>query len=342
MGRKHYDQETKDNIVQLRKEGLRYWEIADALSCGIGVVQQTCQQNGITGIKHTREGHPNPKRNVERDEKISELRDDGYSCGAIASMLGLNRGSVSVICKRIGKTTTKEEKDKNIGKHDDVASFIASKVDGIEYVSGYKSQRNPLTVRCKSCGGTFDTTLHKIKYENPKCPHCKAEEQRKRKQAEAERKAQLEIERIAQEEERERIRQERERKAQERWHDCPVCGTRTNRPKYCSKECANRTANARKEASRRIKIETNMVDKDITLSALFNRDGGVCHICGDQCRWDDYTTVNGQKIAGDWYPSIDHVVPISKGGQHSWKNVKLAHRLCNTIKRDMPLSEILS
>ncbi|MDT2396282.1 HNH endonuclease [Enterococcus avium] len=31
---------------------------------------------------------------------------------------------------------------------------------------------------------------------------------------------------------------------------------------------------------------------------------------------------------------MDHVIPISKGGTHSWDNVRLAHRHCNAIKRD--------
>ena len=37
-------------------------------------------------------------------------------------------------------------------------------------------------------------------------------------------------------------------------------------------------------------------------------------------------------ISGNNYPSIDHVIPVSKGGTHTWDNVKLAHRHCNTMK----------
>jgi 5-methylcytosine-specific restriction endonuclease McrA len=28
--------------------------------------------------------------------------------------------------------------------------------------------------------------------------------------------------------------------------------------------------------------------------------------------------------------SMDHLVPLSKGGDHSWANVALAHRSCNS------------
>jgi 5-methylcytosine-specific restriction endonuclease McrA len=39
-------------------------------------------------------------------------------------------------------------------------------------------------------------------------------------------------------------------------------------------------------------------------------------------------------IAYGLYPSIDHIVPLAKGGNHTWNNVQLAHHYCNTLKRD--------
>ena len=43
---------------------------------------------------------------------------------------------------------------------------------------------------------------------------------------------------------------------------------------------------------------------------------------------------NNSFIAGNDYPSIDHIIPISKGGQHTWDNVQLAHMICNSIKNN--------
>ena len=77
-----------------------------------------------------------------------------------------------------------------------------------------------------------------------------------------------------------------------------------------------------------------MVDNDITLHDLFVRDGGKCHICGGDCDWNDRSTKNNRFVAGKYYPTIDHVVPLSKGGTHSWNNVKLAHFSCNSAKGD--------
>lgn len=51
-----------------------------------------------------------------------------------------------------------------------------------------------------------------------------------------------------------------------------------------------------------------------------------CICCGSE-----FVAVN---VVGKTYPSIDHVFPLSKGGLHSWDNVKLAHHYCNTIKSD--------
>lgn len=55
--------------------------------------------------------------------------------------------------------------------------------------------------------------------------------------------------------------------------------------------------------------------------AIFARDGHKCQYCGAQAE------------------NIDHIVPRSKGGQHSWDNVVAACRRCNARKRDHLLEE---
>ena len=77
-----------------------------------------------------------------------------------------------------------------------------------------------------------------------------------------------------------------------------------------------------------------VIDRDITLQKLFERDGGVCYLCGRPCDFNDVEIRDGVPIYGHDYPSIDHVVPASRGGLHSWKNVKLSHIVCNIKKRD--------
>ena len=69
-------------------------------------------------------------------------------------------------------------------------------------------------------------------------------------------------------------------------------------------------------------------EKGITLHALVRRDGLTCALCGGLCNWKDVR----QGYCGPTYPSIDHIIPMSKGGEHSWNNVQVAHRLCNSSK----------
>ena len=69
-------------------------------------------------------------------------------------------------------------------------------------------------------------------------------------------------------------------------------------------------------------------DKTITLRALITRDNGVCQICGKPT--DDCDITNGH--IGRMYPTLDHIIPLSKGGTHTWDNVQLAHMHCNAGK----------
>jgi len=54
----------------------------------------------------------------------------------------------------------------------------------------------------------------------------------------------------------------------------------------------------------------------LTRRAVFARDGGRCMYCGGNAA------------------SIDHVVPRSRGGRHTWDNVVAACHRCNRIKAD--------
>ena len=56
--------------------------------------------------------------------------------------------------------------------------------------------------------------------------------------------------------------------------------------------------------------------------AVFTRDGQTCVYCGGSAT------------------SIDHVVPRSRGGTHSWDNVVAACRRCNHTKADRSLAEM--
>jgi predicted nucleic acid-binding Zn ribbon protein len=119
--------------------------------------------------------------------------------------------------------------------------------------------------------------------------------------------------------------------------ECVVCGSKFKHlhPNAitCSKKCSKRHSN-KTNRKNRYNNNTIVVDKDITLEKLYQRDKGICHICNGECNPLDYDRSSGYFVVGKTYPSIDHVQPRSKGGVHSWDNVKLAHHYCNTIKNN--------
>lgn len=211
---------------------------------------------------------------------------------------------------------------------------IKEKTQGrFSYVSGYKTKESKIDVQCSKCGAIHSWTYHHITTHGIKCPTCR---KIKRDKERAERLRIKEEKRREKEEALAKRRAEKERQKAERNkpHRCPVCGELTIRPKYCSDRCLAKANNSTKEARRRRKVNKAMVDKDITVQGLFKRDKGICYICGCKCDWKDFTEEDDVFIAGNSYPSIDHVIPLARGGLHSWNNVKLAHRLCNSKKSD--------
>ena len=117
---------------------------------------------------------------------------------------------------------------------------------------------------------------------------------------------------------------------------------RTIPPAYCSKKCRIHANRHGKNISHRLKIYGRGSEHrdTIKLKDLYERDGGRCYICGESVEWNDCKTdTNGNFICGGKYPTIDHVVPLSMGGRHTWDNVRLAHHMCNCIKGTKEIEE---
>lgn len=75
---------------------------------------------------------------------------------------------------------------------------------------------------------------------------------------------------------------------------------------------------ANERTRRRIAKLRNARVESIDANAVYERDGWMCGLCGA-------VVVRGEE-------SIDHILPISLGGDHTWDNVQLAHRRCNSAK----------
>lgn len=79
-----------------------------------------------------------------------------------------------------------------------------------------------------------------------------------------------------------------------------------------------------KSAKRRAKTLKIQVEK-IKYNEIFERDLWVCNLCGKPV---DKT----KKYPDAMSASLDHIIPLSKGGSHTKDNVQLAHLLCNIKK----------
>lgn len=115
-------------------------------------------------------------------------------------------------------------------------------------------------------------------------------------------------------------------------YTCKACGvefqSRSPRRVYCDNGCypppKDTRKNQRKMSKRRAMIAQAFVE-EVDPTTLFERDGWRCHICGKKCRQD---VDNFHPKA----PTIDHIIPLVAGGEHSYKNTACAHRYCNVSK----------
>lgn len=282
------------------------------------------------------------------EAEVLDLRRSGLGYRAIATQLHIDRNKVLYICHRNGLAG--QIADAPNVTEETVADYVNR--SGFDYVGGYTMAKKPITVRCRDCGRTFERQAHIFRdvangtwTANNECPLCKqdqiktAREDRKQKrekerEREAQKRAQLKAERLSRE-----ISEDLKKRLA--IHVCKNCGkdfcqmvTGYNSDLYCSEKCQKRWYNRKARDKRDKTLMSRLHDSDICIEKLFERDRGVCYLCGNICDWNDGEWKEGTFIAGDNYPSIDHVFPISKGGTHTWNNIKLACRRCNTRKRD--------
>lgn len=191
--------------------------------------------------------------------------------------------------------------------------------------TGRKTANVKTYIACQYCGKIIEEGSHRANlYCSKKCA-TKGISARMtyHKRVEDERKAEL-LERYRQlMDEAEEIRNEIEN-----GKVCKICGqyfvAKYKTQTCCSKECIRKNQNRNKD--KRI-YKNGEPDLTITLTRLYMRDKGICQCCGKYIDFDCDPN-------SDDYPSIDHIIPIAKGGEHQWDNVQLMCRRCNYLKRD--------
>lgn len=108
---------------------------------------------------------------------------------------------------------------------------------------------------------------------------------------------------------------------------------------YCSNGCSKAASDSRPERrgkahirrAKRFGCEIEKVDK----LKVFERDGWRCRICNIETPRALMGTKDGRA------PELDHAIPLSRGGGHTYANTQLACHDCNALKSDMTVDELL-
>lgn len=107
---------------------------------------------------------------------------------------------------------------------------------------------------------------------------------------------------------------------------CLLCGqeyTPIHGMQKVCRSCRDRYRNSRRNAKKDARIVGG--DTSISLMRLWIRDGPTCALCGRVMSLDSAPNSNE-------HPSIDHIIPLIRGGAHEWDNIRLVCRGCNESK----------
>jgi hypothetical protein len=209
-----------------------------------------------------------------------------------------------------GEATYKERLDNFITR-------LESKYPTLEYLGGYIDSDKPVMLKCKRCGYEFKASAQCIREKhNTSCKNCiKLDKLINKYKKNAIDKYEIEILRL-----RKELYYQIKKNTYQIKH-CKRCNSEVI-TKYANKQLCDKCA--RKS---RYKNHSNK-----SLKELYKRDNGICYLCNKKCDYEDYTYRGSTFIAGNYYPSIDHVIPLCKGGTDDWNNLRLAHRICNSMK----------
>ena len=346
----------KDEAIRLIKEG----HTAKEITAMLGYANTSAVHNiaRLEGIKCRQEY-------AAKHERIAELRRQGKSYREISEAVGLTQSGVAAVlnnlglqsielkpqmehrvCRVCGRTfavpkysnkvycssecqTKAMRGAKDNADDSEVPAMLNRYATEWEYIGGYTGSDGTAIVRHR-CGYTARKSMVTIRHRgnSMKCVVCEQREREERKAAEAERKRRADAVKF--------FNRKIPKYEQQGIKSCAVCGGFfVGVGSTCSPECRQKKKNHYDDMKKE-KRRKSALTKDsaaINVVSLYNRDNGICWLCGGLCDIDADPNSNN-------YPSVDHIITIADGGKDEWDNVRLAHRRCNSIRGNR--SEVLT
>lgn len=117
---------------------------------------------------------------------------------------------------------------------------------------------------------------------------------------------------------------------------CKGCGDSLGRVSldwYCDGCKATQSRDTRRahKARRRAQIKASPVLETVRPIEVFNRDNWTCGVCHEPV---DSTLTYPDRMSA----SLDHVIPLARGGHHTYANTQCSHLVCNMLKSDTILT----
>ena len=182
-----------------------------------------------------------------------------------------------------------------------------------EYVS-HNSKR--IRLKCKCYGNVIERASSTVRQKNINCEYCKEQNEL----SEARRKMLHFLTALA------------DSKTPKQ---CICCGkeflSQYHDKKYCSAKCKRKSKGRKNSYRSRCRNYGVYYDPSVTRAKVIIRDNGICQICGKVC---DENDLRWGSLGPD-FPTLDHIIPLAKGGTHTWGNVQCACAICNSDKRDL-------
>lgn len=156
------------------------------------------------------------------------------------------------------------------------------------------------------------------------CSICKKLFTSRRKRARCSKECELEYAKIY-------TYQRNKEKAEKDVLKCRECGREflpeygDKKRKYCSEACLRRSMRRERKQRERARMRNARVET-VNAVEVFSRDKWRCQLCKKKLKRSDRGTIK------DGAPELDHIVPLSKGGEHSYRNTQCVCRRCNAEK----------